>query len=96
MRDLIECRHEFWLSPCQHLRTGTRPAAGRPAPGRLRAQFPGYLPRGSLTCADWLELQNLCGHLRSDDVLLVWRFNGMDRNLKDLLGFVNALEGRGI
>ena len=44
---------------------------------------------GSASCVDRLGLQSLCGQLRSNDVLVVWRLERLGRNLRGLPAFDN-------
>lgn len=64
----------------------------RPA---ARASLPNTCS-GSVACAARPALQALDTQLRPDDVLVVWRLDRLGRNLSDLLGFVTALEARGV
>ena len=47
---------------------------------------------GSVACADRLALQQLC----ADDVLVVWSIDRLDRDLKELLAFVDGLQVRDV
>ena len=51
---------------------------------------------GATVCANRPQLQQLRDQLRAGAVLVIWKLDRLDRNLRDLLTFVSDLEGDGI
>ena len=53
-------------------------------------------PDELVACTERPEQQRLCEQLRPDDIVVVWKPDRLGRNLRNLLGFVNQLEERGV
>lgn len=55
-----------------------------------------YKDRASGSNADRIGLNDMLGHLRSGDVVIVWRLDRLARSLKDLIDTAAALEAAGV
>src|SRR5512135_1133200 len=55
-----------------------------------------FADKASATKADRLGLANALSHLRSGDVLVIWKLDRLGRTVKGLVDFVAELQGRGV
>lgn len=51
---------------------------------------------GAVAGAERPELQRLCGQLRPDDIMVVWKLDRLGRDLRDRLEFVGRLKERDV